>query len=196
MLNTTLLPVLEPPLPPETPQLAAERVRMSSAADQAQQAAGRIIRESEQRIASWKSRIDELKVTTVATAPSRMLTEDECVDFDRLIADFEAEAESRAILLARREKRSRKEIARRFTSDTSLGSVTRAFDLRLAEIEREVIADILEYALFLRAFRSERIPQSRGGPVFDEPQELARYLHTTSREAVDLDRAELRGRGA
>lgn len=176
MIDLALLQLLEPPLPPELPQLAVERVWLSSAAEQAKRSADRLVRDCEERIAGWKRKISDLKTAIASQAPAQMLSEGERAQFDHLIAEFEAYAETRAEQASRLEKRSRRDVKKQFKIDPSLASVTRTFSGRLLELDREVIEEILDYALFLRAFRSERISESRGGRTFADAGDLGRYL--------------------
>jgi len=39
----------------------------------------------------------------------------------------------------------------------------------------------MDIALFLRAVRAQMDPESRGGPTFDDPKELKRYIDRSLR---------------
>lgn len=176
MIDPALLQLLQPPLPPELPRIAIERVWLSSAAEQAKRSADHLIRDSEERLAAWKRRVAELKSSIALNAPTEMLSSDERSQFDDLIADFEVAAEKQAIQAARLEKRAKRDTKRQFQIDPSLAAVTRDFGNSLLAMSREIIEETLDYALFLRAFRSERVPEARGGRAFDVADELERYL--------------------
>lgn len=168
--------IIQMPLPPEMPQIAIERVWVSSVAEQAKRRADRLIREFEAQLGTWKATIDQLKTTTLVQAPTAHFTQEERAEIDQLIQDFEAHAEQRATVNARMAKRAARDVKRQSATDPSLAAVTRTFKDRLVVLDREIIDAVLDYALFLRAFRSDRIPDSRGGRTFEDPADLARYL--------------------
>ena len=168
--------IIQMPLPPEMPQIAIERIWVSSVAEQAKRQADRLIQEFESQLATWRTTVDRLKTATLAQAPTADFTLDERAEVDQLVQDFEAHAEQRAMVNARMAKRAARDVKRQSATDPSLAAVTRTFKDRLVALDREIIDAVLDYALFLRAFRSDRIPQARGGQTFDDPVDLARYL--------------------
>ena len=176
MIDLALLHLLEPPLPPELPRTAIERLWLSSAAEHAKRVADRLLRDSEAKIGAWRQSLTTLKSSIALDASDAMLTVEERLQLDELIAAFESEAEERAIQTSRLEKRARRETRRQFEIDPSLAAVTRSFTASLVSMDRAVIDDILDYALFLRAFKSERIAEARGGTTFTDPSALARFL--------------------
>lgn len=176
MLDPAIIQALQAPLPPEMPQIAIERVWVSSVAEQAKRQADRLLREFEAQLGTWRVKVDHLKTATLAQTSTALFTPDEQAEIDQLIQDIEDHAEQRATVNARMAKRATRDVKRQFATDPLLAAVTRAFKDRLMTLDREIIDAMLDYALFLRAFRSDRIPDSRGGRTFDDPADLARYL--------------------
>lgn len=87
--------------------------------------------------------------------------------FDDLISRFTLFAEWGATNLARLERLRRRQPA----SDR-----LRAVHDRTISRDRRRLAAVDDLVLVLRAMRAEADPDSRGGPVFDDPEALERYI--------------------
>jgi hypothetical protein len=104
------------------------------------------------------------------------MSSDDIQAIDALIGEVEEVAEQRAVRLARFRKRTTREVKRAFLADPSTGAVLRTLAMELQRLDAEVIENILEFALWLRATKSAVDPTSKDGPSFDNPDDLARYL--------------------
>lgn len=175
MFDPALLSALEMPAPPSSPVMAEERLWLSPAGEKAQRLADRTAAGYEDYARMWKARVEKVRAGS-ALMPSNPFTAEERAQIDALIEDCEAFAEERAVAAARVAKRAAKDIKRDFAIDPSIGAVRRTFSERLLRIDQDIIETILDYALFLRAFRAERAPEARGGPTFEDTAELSRYL--------------------
>lgn len=175
MFDPALLSALEMPAPPSPPAMVEERLWLSPVGERAQRLADRNAAGYEEYARLWKARVETLRAQS-AVLPSTPFSAEERAKFDALIDDCEAAAEDRAVASARMAKRIARDTKRDFARDPSLGAVRRAFGEKLLRIDQEVIESILDYALFLRAFRAERVPESRGGPTFGDAAELSRFL--------------------
>lgn len=162
-------------MPPAIPNYAFEEAWRSPVAERAKRNADRLVRSYEGVKDDWLAKIRRLKLEAEAADVEPFALEERAM-FDALIEDFEDYAEYRTRQSVRLEKKARRDVKRQFARDPSLAAVAREFSTRLVAIDHDIIEAILDYALFLRAFRSERIPEARGGAVFDDPEQLARFL--------------------
>lgn len=81
-----------------------------------------------------------------------------------------------AKVLARVQKSFRREVKQASAISREAGEALKEVDERLLAFWDRELRARLDYALFMRAHRCELDPNSRGGPVFDDPDELGRYL--------------------
>lgn len=175
MIDPAILHSLEPPMPPTRPEIVEEREWLSPVAEKAKRLAYRLVEDYERDIAGWLDRLrrNQQELELVAPHPDRHEFSEQA---KRLIEDIEYQAERRAVSAARFSKRAKKFNKHWFSVDPSLGAVHRSFVSRIADAEQTAIDGLLEHALFLRALRAEQDPDARGGPVFDNPDDLGSYL--------------------
>ena len=178
MFDPALLQTLEMPLPPAPPMSGYERPWQTRQAEQVQKLADRLAAAYENYVRDWRSRVDAVRQASTAI-PLSPFTLEEARQLDELIEEVEQFAESKAIVSARLAKRVARDVKRQFQTDASLAAVTRSLGSRISAADQEIIEEVLDYALFLRAFRAERSPLARGGRTFGDLADLARYLDST-----------------
>jgi hypothetical protein len=83
--------------------------------------------------------------------------------------------EQRARLEAGRIETDRK-IAMAASADRNAAGSLRKVQTRLLKAEADYINALVDYYYFLLALRADHDPDSRGGPSFDNPDDLAAYL--------------------
>ena len=175
MLDPAILDSLQTPVPPTPPAIIEQRDWLSPSAERAKRLALRMVEEHEHNMARWVEHIRrtrrEIEAAAAQADPALFAAE-----VGRHIEDVEYQAELRAISAARFVKRSARLTKIWFSRDPALGAISRSLADRLIAAERMAVDELLEQALYLRAFRSERDPDARGGPVFDDPGEMERYL--------------------
>ena len=69
-----------------------------------------------------------------------------------------------------------RKIARAASADGSAAGFLRELQTRLLKAEADFINALVDYYYFLLALRAEHDPDARGGPSFDNPDDLAAYL--------------------
>lgn len=177
MLDPAILFLINnPPMPPEPPQMVQEQMLLSRPAAELERTGARMLASFEQYSASWKLQVLQLKVSLETVGLDLEWNADHLAQLSKTIEDIEAEAERRAIRIDRGEKHNRRSTKKLFALDPSAGAVARSVDARIRAIDVDVLDRMLDFALFLRAFRAERMPSARGGPVFDNEDDLGRYL--------------------
>jgi hypothetical protein len=87
----------------------------------------------------------------------------------RIIDDQKARLETGRVETDRR-------IAKAVSADGSAAGSLRELQTRLLKAEASFIDALVDYYYFLLALRAEHDPDSRGGPSFDNPDDLAAYL--------------------
>lgn len=174
-MDPLMLLALDISAPPTRPQLVEERPWRSSEAEAMKRHVDRRLISYKAEIERWAERLRQHRILSEAI-PFEHLREGDHVTLDNLISDLESTAEIRAKNLSRSIKRARRDIKAAFEVDSSLGAVLRDAERRLHDIEERVIEDLLEHALYVRAFKVDRDPGSRGGPRFSDPIALAHYL--------------------
>ena len=176
MLELALLLDTELRFPPEQPTIAIERSWQSFAAAQSDRI-GRRLNDSFDKVADdWIESINRVKARAEhASIKAEVVTGDIEV-LSRLIDDFEAMAELRALKARRADKQEGRIIKQLFKSDPSLAASRRTFGQKLIATEKRIVEAMLDYALFLRAVRAEIDPSSRGGPAFSDPRDLQKHL--------------------
>ena len=177
MPDPALLHSLQTPVPPARPEIAEEQEWFSPAAERARRLASRMVEQFERDLDAWAERIRGNR-REIEREASRADPTEVVAGLSRHIEDIEYQAERRAISAARFEKRANRLTRQWFSRDPAFGAIHRSLVDRLVAGERRAIDDLLEQALYLRAFRAERDPDARGGPVFDDPGEMERYLRS------------------
>jgi hypothetical protein len=69
-----------------------------------------------------------------------------------------------------------RKIANAASTDGNAAELLRKLQTRLLKAEADFINALVEYYYFLLALRAEHDPDARGGPSFDNPDDLAAYL--------------------
>jgi hypothetical protein len=69
-----------------------------------------------------------------------------------------------------------RKIAKAASTDANTAEFLRELQTRLLKAEASFINALVEYYYFLLALRAEHDPDARGGPSFDNPDDLAAYL--------------------
>ena len=69
-----------------------------------------------------------------------------------------------------------RKIAQAASADGNAAGSLRKLQTRLLKAEADFINALVEYYYFLLALRAEHDPDARGGPSFDNPDDLAAYL--------------------
>jgi hypothetical protein len=67
-------------------------------------------------------------------------------------------------------------IARAASADANAARLLRKLQKRLLNAETNFINALIDNYYFLLALRAEHDPDARGGPIFDNPEDLAAYL--------------------
>jgi hypothetical protein len=127
-------------------------------------------------VAGWLAELGRAKAMAPLVEGSDALSDSDMSDLTRLIEDFEALAETRAIERTRTAKWVARTAKALFKSDPATAAVARSLGKALLDADDKVIEALLDYALFLRAFRAERSPASRGGRTFGPDDDLVGYL--------------------
>jgi hypothetical protein len=69
-----------------------------------------------------------------------------------------------------------RKIAKAASADGNAAGLLRELQTRLLKAEADFINALVDYYYFLLALRAEHDPDARGGPSFDNPDDLAAYL--------------------
>ena len=164
------------PMPPGRPQAAIEQSWLSNVAAQAERR-GRISADSYQNFAiGWAAKVHKIRAEIDILRAAG--------DFDRdafarvlslAIGDLESDAEVRTKSNARLEKKINRTVKPVFQDDPSLAAVVRSYGERLLATEKHIIDEMLEFSLFLRATRSEVLPNVKSSAVFQNPDDLEAY---------------------
>lgn len=176
MPDPALLHALQTRFPPEQPAYVEERVWQSVAGAQAERIGRRAADSFEKMADEWVAHVEAMRLEAEGLT---FETDDPAGDLQviaEIIADFEAMADLRAIRSSKTIRQMEKRARAAFKVDPSVGAARREFARRMAAIEQRLIDALLEHALLLRAVRAQMDPASRGGPVFDNPDDLAKHL--------------------
>jgi len=167
--------LVNPPMPPEPPRMAQEAMLLSEGAENIQRKAAQLQASFETYADDWRKKLAGIK-TAANSTPGTGWTASDLSNLETIVGDVEEEAERRGKSLGAAQKRHRRKYRQIFADDPSVGAVVNTSATRLMAIEQNIIENLLDYALFLRAFIAERRADSRGGSVFDNAEELASHL--------------------
>ena len=172
-----LLALQNIPMPPERPQVAIEQSWLSNVAAQAERR-GKISADSYQNFATgWVAEVHKIMAEIDILRAAGAFDRDALARVLSLaIDDLESDAETRAISNARLEKKINRTVKPVFQDDPSLAAVLRSFGERLLATEKHIIDEMLEFSLFLRATRSELLPNIKSSAVFQNPGDLEAHL--------------------
>lgn len=175
MLDPAILDALDRALPPQPPMAAIVENWVSPAGTAARGLTQRLTGEYDKLADEWLQKMDKVRadIHAVDFPPSSAA---ELANLDERIAEFEGHAEMRATQSARSDKRLRREVKTLFKVDPSVGAAAREYADRLLATDRRIVEALLDWALILRAIRAEGSGEARGGPVFDNADDLAKHL--------------------
>lgn len=176
MLDPAILHSLQARFPPEQPAIVEEQVWRSVAGEQAERIGRRMADSFDKAADEWIASMDRARLDAEHARIESAAAAEDIALLTGVIDDFEAMADLRARRGAKLERRLRREVKAAFRGDPSVAAAKRAFGQRLVATEKRVIDALLDYALFLRAIRTEIDPGARGGPTFDSSQDLERHL--------------------
>jgi hypothetical protein len=159
--------------PPERPLVVEERLLLSKKGEAVAKAAERAVVGYASYIGNWAEKIETVKALYHST-PLAPVTETEASMLNEMIQEVESFAEIRARNTSAFRKRSEHDIKR--MREPSIAAVSRDTARKLTALDEEVIEKLLEYALFLRAARSERTPNNIASQSFSDPAELRSFL--------------------
>ncbi|AZO51247.1 hypothetical protein [Mesorhizobium sp. M4B.F.Ca.ET.058.02.1.1] len=93
-----------------------------------------------------------------------------------MIDAYEASRLKEAMDLARLKKAFKRDQKAATRISSNAGRILKEVDDRLLAYFERALAARLDYALFMRAHRAELDPDAHGGPTFDNPEALEKYL--------------------
>ncbi|MBV9218803.1 MAG: hypothetical protein JOY94_05260 [Methylobacteriaceae bacterium] len=123
----------------------------------------------------WRDRMAEIRRRLIAQFPPQPADDRELQQLGAAIQEIEELAESRAAESSRQFKKRNRYIGR---FDASMARIYGHAAEQLHEINQQMVEAMLDFALLMRAVRAEADPESRGGPTFENPEDLRRYLNT------------------
>lgn len=98
--------------------------------------------------------------------------------YNRLIAAIDQRNEENARDVARLQKSFRRQRKEANAISPIVAAAIAEIAKRSLQLAEQEIEERLDFALFMRALRAEFDPEARGGPTFDEPGALGRYLRS------------------
>ena len=146
---------------------------LSKKGEIAQRIAERAVGSYASYVAHWAQKVDALKVHANAI-PLEPITAEDLAIFDELVDDMESLADFRARNLQAFRKRTKRDIAK--ARDPSIAAVSRDTARRLQAIDEQVIDKLLDFGLFMRAVRAERVTDNIVGDYARSPSELRAML--------------------
>jgi len=176
MFDPALLLSLEALTPPQPPVTVQERAWLSPLGTAAQRVSQRLVEAYGTKSEEWSRQLDAFKTQLESFKLQAPESAEILATLDRLIEEYEAHAEIRAMLSRRLIKRVHRDVKGLFKIDPSLGAVGRTTGDALIATERRIVEDLLDFALVLRAVRAEASGEDRGGPMFDDAEALKRHL--------------------
>lgn len=176
MVDPAILLSLEALTPPQPPVTVQERVWLSPLGSAAQRVSQRLVDDYRAKVAAWSQQLGAFKAQIEAIHPAAPESAETLTILDRLIEDYEAHADIRALLSGRLAKRVRRDVKALFKIDPSLGAVCRSVGDTLVATDKAIVKELLDFALVLRALRAEASGEDRGGPTFDDPDALRKHL--------------------
>jgi hypothetical protein len=181
-MDPAILAAIEMTMPPSPPQIVEERPWLSTLAQRGLTIQKQLIDQYRRAVDSWMAELIALGNEAESARPAikAALDSETLSSLEEAIANMETVAEIRARALAKLRKRAPKKTKRVRSFDPSLARVLYRGYHELVEIDEKVIDALLEHALVLRALKAEVDPASKGGPTFNSPDELRRYLARTA----------------
>lgn len=163
-------------MPPQPPVTAQERVWLSPKGAAAQRVSQKLVDAYSAKADEWARQLEGFKAQLQLVKPKPPESDETLATLDRMIEEYEAHADIRAMLAARLVKRVRREVKAMFKVEPSVAAVSRAAGQTLIATDKRIVEELLDFALVLRAIRAEAAGEDQGGPTFDDPADLKRYL--------------------
>lgn len=159
------------------PPLAVERPWVGAPAFSPEVNARLLVESFSKSVTAWERETAERRAALQSTALRYDRISQAALDgLARAIAHLESLAEGKAIDAARFRKKSTRAMKRYMREDPAKGAVAKIIAAGLGDVNDRVVRTLLSEALSMRAFRAELDPDARGGPTFDDPDELERFL--------------------
>jgi len=162
------------PLPPTPPSIFAERIWLSSNAQELERRTKQLIASYEQYLEVWFRGLD--RAINPALFRGLSIFPDAVPLLERHIEEIEERARERGEGIRRLQKRGKVDVKRAFANDPSIGAVLRTTINDLVRLEETTVERLLDFALWLRAIKSMIDPDARGGALFDSSDDLTKYL--------------------
>lgn len=176
MFDPAILLNLEAPMPPQMPVMVIEQTWRSADGDRVEWVGRRYADAFDVTANAWADKLNKLRqVRLTLPAPDATL-QDQIPHLTKLIENYEAVAEMRARYMASAQKDIRRQVKAAFRRDPAVAAAIRETGERMIATDKRLQEELLDYALFLRAIRSDCDPESRGGPTFDNAEDLSSYL--------------------
>ncbi|MEA2909257.1 MAG: hypothetical protein QOJ15_1338 [Bradyrhizobium sp.] len=132
---------------------------------------------SRERVAHFISSRTKLAVdikSILSSSPE--LLADVLLHIDRLVEVVSKVIDDQKARLEAGRIETDRKIAKAAAADGNAAELLRKLQTRLLKAEADFINALVEYYYFLLALRAEHDPDARGGPSFDNPDDLAAYL--------------------
>jgi hypothetical protein len=175
-MDPAIIAALRYPMPPAMPVIFEERIWQSTIAAEFERRAKQYIDSYAHYAADWSRRIDSVREAFPLKELDDLSKNGGFELLGRLAKEIEETAEDRGKIIGRVQKKSRRLVKDAFARDPSLGATLRSACNAIVEIEEGIIENLLDFALWVRGVRAMIDPDAKGGPVFGDAEELARYL--------------------
>jgi hypothetical protein len=168
MFETAIIELLQANFPPARPLVVEERALQSSESIAWARYSDRMASSYEKSIDDWieRKRHVRAKLSVYEGQPLQLET---LKAIDNVVADYEHAADAQALMAARMRKKMAKQIKLMFRLDPAMAAVTRSASNRFDQAEQRSIEALLDYVLFLRAFRAAGTERRPIGPKIDKP---------------------------
>ncbi|MBK3406304.1 hypothetical protein H0176_23460 [Methylorubrum populi] len=176
MIDPGILVSLDAQMPPALPAMVVERQWRTDAGDSAEKLGQKYVRAYDEHAISWIANLSAFKAKIEAADITGFATAEQIQQLGRIIEQYELIAETRAKMSARLKKSAGRQARAAFRTDPSIAAAYRQTAQQLLAIDRRIEEELLDYALFLRAIRTKADPRSRGGPTYDNLDDLSRHL--------------------
>lgn len=170
---TALLFLTQIPNPPIRPPVVEERLLLSKKGEAVQRIGERAVSAYSSYADDWTRKIDAAKAM-YQSIPIVALTEADAAILSELITDVESLAEVRARGTETFRKKAARDVKK--MRDPSIAAVSRDVARKLLGLDEMIIEKLLDYALFLRSARAERLPDNTTTAAFSDPAEVRAFL--------------------
>lgn len=176
MLDPAILLSLDARMPPEPPTMVQERIALDAAGEALTRIGTRMADTFDADAARYIEAMAEMPRRIDRSEASGPASPKEIARLAQAIADLERVADLRARRSAKLQRGVERQARAEAKASPSVALARRKVAARIIATDKRLIEAVLDYAMFIRAMKSEMDPAARDAPTYSDTDSLRDHL--------------------